>query len=94
MLDLKTFAEPRCLCFLSQTFVAKHLPGAQRASGLLGISAPFLKRGGRAYHHSCSGGWRKSFLDLTRQRKSLEHMDPNVWSKYNSLVRVLQGDFY
>lgn len=21
-------------------------------------------------------------------------MDPNVWSKYNSLVSVLQGDFY
>lgn len=33
-------------------------------------------------------------LGLIRQRKALEHMDPNVWSKYNSLVSVLQGDFY
>lgn len=52
MIDLETFAEPRCVCFLSQTFVAKHLPGAQRASVLLGVSAPFLKRGGRGYHRS------------------------------------------
>lgn len=33
-------------------------------------------------------------LDPIRQRKALEHMDPNVWSKHNSLVSVLQGDFY
>lgn len=56
MIDLETFAEPRCLCFRSQTLVAKHLPGAQKASVLLGASAPFLKRGGRAYYHGWSGG--------------------------------------
>lgn len=46
MIDLENFGEPRCLCFLSQVFVAKHQPGPQRASVFLGISAPFLKRGG------------------------------------------------
>lgn len=39
MIDLETFAEPMCLCFLSQTFMAKYLLGAQRASVL-----PLLKR--------------------------------------------------
>lgn len=48
----------------------------------------------RQSHHSWRGGWGTSLLDPIRQRKALEHMDPNVWSKHNSLVSVLQGDFY
>ncbi|TRZ19605.1 hypothetical protein HGM15179_007473 [Zosterops borbonicus] len=29
-------------------------------------------------------------LDPIRQRKALEHMDPNVWSKHNSLTMLVR----
>lgn len=51
-------------------------------------SAP--EKGRQSWSSECG----QSSLDLIRQGKALEHMDPNVWSKYNSLVSVLQGDFY
>lgn len=82
------------VCVLNQALVAKRwLYRAQGASVSPVTQYPRYSAPEKG-RQSWSSGCGQSSLDLIRQGKALEHMDPNVWSKYNSLVSVLQGDFY
>lgn len=92
MIDLETFAERKSLCFLRQLWPSIYLePEEPLFPGVFvphswkeEAEPPQLER------------WVKNVVAGSNQAQESfgAYGDPNVWSKYNSLVSVLQGDFY